>query len=109
MIILRETEDVQTIRLIPKLEGVIDLLTLRNETTNETIEYNVTAYEDRFFILIEDIFDLKQNNFYELKAFSNGELVHNDRIFCTNQDVDDFSVNNGEYITPNNSSIIYYE
>lgn len=110
MIILQETVNIQEIKIIPKLEGIIDLITLRNETTNETIGYVVASYDDRFFVLIQNVFDLKENHFYELKAFADVELVHRDRIFCTNQNVNTFSVNKDEYITPNtNNSIIFYE
>jgi hypothetical protein len=108
MVILLESIELQQIKLIPKLEGVINLLTLRNETTNETIEYVVTSYQNSFYLLIENVFVLKQENFYELKAFSDGEVIANDRIFCTNQNIEDFSVNNGEYIIPN-SNIVFYE
>jgi len=35
-------------------------------------------------------------------------LIYLDKVFCTNQDIDTYSVNNGEYVA-NNQNIIFYE
>jgi len=36
------------------------------------------------------------------------ELIYRDKVFCTNQAIGTYSVNNGEYVQ-NDQNIIFYE
>lgn len=84
---------------------------LYNETTKETIISNVANVEetsDIFDVTIND-FQLVQNTFYELTLIGNlSKILYKDRIFCTDQIIDNFTINEGVYIsaqTDNNNYI----
>jgi hypothetical protein len=54
-------------------------------------------------------FDLIEGHFYDLVLYKNTDIVYKDRIFCTDQNIVTFSVNNGEYTsnTTTNTFIVY--
>lgn len=84
---------------------------LYNETTKETIIGNVTNVEetsDIFDVTISD-FQLRDNTFYELTIIGNlSKILYKDRIFCTDQAINNFSINDGAYISAqtNNNNYI---
>jgi predicted nucleic-acid-binding Zn-ribbon protein len=74
-------------------------------TQDHTGDFSLVKY----YRQLSAIFDLKQDNFYtiEIKDSSNN-IIYRDKIFCTNQTILDYSVNNGNYVThsSNNEFII---
>lgn len=54
-------------------------------------------------------FALKEGHFYDLVLKLGSAIVYKDRIFCTDQSIVTFSVNNGEYTsnTTSNTFIVY--
>ena len=98
MIILQESNTSQTFKCIPRYYEA-DTVTLRNETTGEELEYNVTSVQTDYFLEVTATFDVKENTFYTIKVFDGLEIVYRDRVFCTNQTISDYSVNDNEYIT----------
>lgn len=52
---------------------------------------------------------LKENTFYSLKVYldATNEIIYKDRIFCTNQTVKEYSINQNEYFTPNIDNNFY--
>jgi len=84
---------------------------LYNETTKETIVSDVANVEetsDIFDVTIND-FQLLQNTFYEFTLIGNqSKILYKDRIFCTDQTVTDFTINDGLYISAqtNNNNYI---
>jgi hypothetical protein len=122
MIILQETGIAQEFKVIPR-ELVADSMTLTSETTGEavtyvitpTIEgeavtYVITPTIDRYYLVINEIVALKENNFYTIEVKNASEIVYKDKIFCTNQTVSDFSVNNNEFTTySSDNDYITYE
>ena len=108
MIILNETLESQIFRFIPTRFETANTMILRNETTNEIITESITCSEGCFYLYFDKVFELKENHFYEIILKYDDILVHRDRIFCTNQTVESYSVNKDEYIS-SNDTIIFYE
>jgi len=109
MIILQETATAQTFSFIPR-SSAYNTLQITDEqtglTTNVTIASSVTG---SYYDTITATFSLKQNHFYTLTLKQNTDIVYKDKIFCTNQAIPTFSVNNGQYVvnTSNNDFILY--
>lgn len=113
MIILKEIGTAQTFKIIPTRGSVVNKLSLRNETTNEVIDYDIISTSSSFFITITEILDLKDGHFYEASFYESiptfdDVLVHKDRIFCTNQTIANYTINKNEYIA-STDNIIFYE
>ena len=109
MIVLNVSELSQIISFIPR-DGSYDTLELTDEQTNDTQVVNIidsTAGE--YYHTIEAIFDLVENHFYMLVLKDGTDVLFKDKVFCTNQPLVSFSVNNGQYVssTTTNDFIIY--
>jgi len=108
MIILKESALAQTVKFIPTRLATANKLYLRNETTNVEVEYPITCTAESFYLKFSKIVALKQGHFYTMTIKNNTDLVYLDKVFCTNQDIDTYSVNKDEYVA-NNQNIIFYE
>lgn len=107
MIVLRQTTEEQTFICIPRAYETSVLLVLENETTNTktNIIPGVDIVDDNYYI--SSVFDLKENNFYNITLYYGEEVIFKDKVFCTNQVVYDINKNvytsetsyNNEYIT----------
>ena len=108
MIILKQQTGEQTLRFIPRSYGA-DTIILRNETTNEIQTITASFSLEKYYLTTVTSFDLKENTFYNLTVKNGVEVVYKDRIFCTNQDIVDYTVNKNEYVSnaTNNDFIIY--
>ena len=97
MIILKEQNTAQSITFIPR-EMNATTIVLRNETTG--IETNIAAdfYLSDYYITATTVFSLKENTFYNLTIKNNNDIVYKDKIFCTNQEVKDYTVNQNQYV-----------
>lgn len=114
MIILT-TQIEQAFTVIPK-SSTWSVLTIKfeEETTkaSHTIDAETIVFiKDVLWIVANNLVFLKQNEFYNLKIFvddDSQEVFYKDRVFCTNQSQDTYSINNAQYLTPtidNNSYI----
>lgn len=114
MTILQDSDSNQTISFIPRFYSSSETYSVEifSETENKNIysQTHTDAFSElKYYRQLTTTFDLKQNNFYMLTIKdSSGELVFKDKIFCTNQAVLDYSVNDGVYTThsSNNEFII---
>jgi hypothetical protein len=108
MIILQETASAQTFKIIPRTY-VADTLLLKNEVTGDEISYAITITQTDHYAVITKILTLQEGNFYKLTVLNGGNVVYKDKVFCTNQSVSTFSVNNGEFntYTSDNEYITY--
>lgn len=70
---------------------------------------DVYIYFSTYYSNIDLVLDLKENNFYTIDFYGNTNLLYKDKIFCTNQDIVTFSVNNNQYEsnTTTNEFIVY--
>ena len=97
MIILT-TENVltQTFPLITR-GGTLTDIVLKDEQTNIETALSYTETEGSYYTIIEAIFTLVENHFYTLTCFNDAEIIYRDKVFCTDQPIVTFSVNNGQY------------
>jgi len=108
MIILKEQETAQTLNAI--LYGSdADAIVLRDEETNEETTIETVFSIDKYYAVTSLVFPIKQNKFYTLTILNGSDVVYKDKIFCTNQIKEDFSINNNVYIqnSSNNDYIVY--
>jgi len=109
MIILT-TENIltQTFPLITR-GGTLTDIVLKDEQTNVETSLSFTETEGSYYSIIEAIFTLIENHFYTLTCFNDGEIIYRDKVFCTDQPIVTFSVNNGQYTsnTTTNEFIVY--
>lgn len=108
MIILREQGTPQTLKFIPRSYGA-DTIILRDETTNEIQTISATFTLDKYYLKTDATFELLENTFYNLTIKNGAEVVYKDKVFCTNQNIVNYTVNKDEYVanTTNNDFIIY--
>lgn len=105
---LISTSGNKTFYVIPRKYNTGDLtVKLRNETTNISIEVASTPIVEGNYLKFDAVFgSLIENNFYnlELIASNGGDIVYKDKIFCTNQTInqsnnDYYDINKDQYIT----------
>ena len=108
MIILKEQITPQVLKFIPRNYGA-DTIVLRDETTNEVKTISASFALDKYYLTTTTVFDLKQDTFYNLTIKNGAEVVYKDRVFCTNQNIVNYTVNKDEYVAhaTNNDFIIY--
>lgn len=116
MIILKQSTKFQEIKFVPTRLSVANYCFVRNETTNEEVSFQINCKKEGIFFKFKSVFDLVQGHFYTFEVKYYGvvdnkldyHLVNRFKAFCTNQNIEDYSVNNGEYVTKD-SNIIFYE
>jgi len=96
MIILEETGTAQGFKIIPR-ELVADSMVITNELTDVSTTYAITPTVDRYYLVIDEIINLKEGNFYTLTVLNSTDVVYKGKIFCTNQSVSTYSINTNEY------------
>jgi hypothetical protein len=109
MIILKQSNLVQEIKFIPRLLQATGF-TLRNEITNETTSFTETFTVSDYYLTTSTVFNLKEFTYYNLTVLNNSDIVYKGRIFCTNQEIKDYTVNQNEYVQNfTNNEFIEYE
>jgi len=103
MIILQKSLTSQTISFIPReyvaSDSNIYNISIINETTNSSVydeDTNTFTLLD-YYYQYSDVFTLVEDTFYTLTIKKSGNVIYKDKIFCTNQTVTNYSVNNNEY------------
>lgn len=109
MIILTTDTTPQTFVFIPRAL-VFDTVEITDDQTNETVlieGWDFTAGD--YYSILEAEFSLVENHYYNLVIKDGSTIVYRDRIFCTDQNVVTFSVNNGQYVSNSttNEFIVY--
>ena len=109
MITLTTDTTPQTFVFIPRSSS-FNSVEITDDQTNETVLIeNWTFTPGDYYSTLEAEFNLVENHFYNLVIKKNGSIIYRDRIFCTNQDLVTFSVNNGQYVSNSttNEFIVY--
>lgn len=98
MIVLQASNLEQTFICIPRVYAESIELSLYDEqrNTNTTVEVTADIVEDNYYV--SGIFDLTENFFYVITLLTEGDVIFKDRVFCTNQVIDDYSINAGVYV-----------
>jgi hypothetical protein len=126
MKVLRETPSPQSISIIPRTYPSQLTITVRDDMTDTTVisstlfekwenydlkysnastvwsqDDQLSFYLDNDYLVVEYAYQLNLNNFYDLTLQDQlGNVIYKDKIFCTDQNVDSYSVNN--YLIPIN-------
>ena len=107
---LINTSGNKTFKIIPREFTVGTLnLKLTSESTNKSILVNATSEIDGNYISFDAVFgSLTKNDFYILEVSYLNNIIYKDRVFCTdqaiNQNSDDYySVNKNQYISEESS------
>jgi hypothetical protein len=109
MIVLTTEITPQTFNLIPR-SSTFDLVQITDELTNTTVIIDTYTFtEGDYYSTLESEFNLVENRFYILTIKYGHQTVYKDKIFCTNQSLVTFSVNNGQYVSNSttNEFIVY--
>ena len=107
MVILQQVGTEQSIRFIPRTSSY-DGLFITDDQTNTEVQVTIaSSIQGDYFDTINATFTILQNHFYNLEIRNGTTVVYKDRIFCTNQAVDSYSVNEGKYTSiPSNNEFI---
>ena len=109
MIVLKPISTSQVVKFIPTRSGQITKCVLRDEMTNVYTEYDITISTSSFFSYFEKILTLQDGKTYDMELKTTaGVLVHRDKVFCTSQNLDTYSINNGQYVA-NSETIIFHD
>ena len=96
MKVLKDTQAVQTISIIPRSYPTSLTLTLRDDQTNDIDTYALNSGFSvvNDYLVIDNVYTLREFHFYDLTITDqDGDIIYKDRIFCTDQDIATFSVN----------------
>jgi hypothetical protein len=100
MIILREQSTAQTLNAIIYGSDA-DTIVLRDEETNIETEIECVFSISKYFVTTSVIFPIKENKYYTLTikdSTRNDNVVYRDKIFCTNQNLETYSINKDAYV-----------
>jgi len=97
MILLQQIGTEQTIRFIPRSESY-DGLFITDDQTNTEVQVTIaSSVQGDYYDSINATFGLVQNHFYNLEIRNGTTVVYKDKIFCTNQSANSYSINNGKF------------
>ena len=99
MIILTTTAVAQQLKFIPR-EYTASSIVITDQDTNTPVTYTgLTFTTDRYYLQGNVIFNpiLVEGRFYTLKVFNGTSVVYRDMIFCTDQAISTYSINDGVY------------
>lgn len=127
MKVLKPTTDEQTFYFIPKYYEISDKLYLRDDQTNEVVEYTPTMVKHNDFIKVTGVFNLREGHFYDMSLINDFDVWNEnldlfndarynwndekrtenlvvDKVFCTAQPIDqnlyqEYTINKGVYKT----------
>ena len=101
MIVLQKSASDQTFSFIPRsyTQGTTYTIKITNEITN-TEAYSSTATTftaNDYYYQHTDTFTLVEDTTYTLEITAGNDLIYRDKIFCTNQTVSSYSINDSAY------------
>jgi hypothetical protein len=108
MVIVTTSATAQTFNLIPRNYSLNTFtMTIRDDSTNISVNYTITgASVSGNYITFQNTFSpiLVENHFYDFKLVSGTDVIFKDRMFCTNQTInqinnDYYKLNEGEFTT----------
>ena len=101
MKILSTSTSAQTLKIIPReYQANIDVV-LRDNSTNTSTTYSVATSTSGDYMTFDLTLSLVENRFYDMTCKFGINVIYKDKIFCTDQVVADYTVNEGQYTTEN--------
>jgi hypothetical protein len=100
------TSGTKTFKVIPRqyVDGEVTLK-LTNESTRAVVTVTATASTIRDYMSFNAVFGtLKKDVFYNMDVLISGVVVYKDKVFCTDQTIDQssndyYTINENEYTT----------
>jgi len=109
MNVLTTSLEPQNLNIVPR-SVTFDELIFTDDSTNTPETITINSVTDKgYYQQIEIECALIENHYYNVELFNNGDLVFRGKVFCTDQPVVSFSVNNGQYTSHStaNEFIVY--
>ena len=103
---LTTSTDPQTLLIIPRSYSESGTLVLRDDSTNTETSAEVVLGKSGEYMSLSHSFSLVEGRYYDFRIEVSGDIIYKDKIFCTDQDIDQntndyYTVNEGDYITDN--------
>lgn len=100
MKILTTSAETQILSFIPRSYPASGTLILRDDSTNIVLTSSEALNKVGEYLTISKVFSLVEGRYYDLKVVSNGVDIYRDKIFCTDQVINQdsnfyYSVNAG--------------
>lgn len=101
MKILTTSTSAQTLKIIPReYKSNIDVI-LRDNSTNESTTYSVATSNIGDYMTFDLTLSLVENRFYDMTCKFGSDVIYKDKIFCTDQVIASYTVNENQYTTEN--------
>ena len=102
MTIVQNSESAQTISFIPRswTDGNTYTVEINNETTNTQVFQDTSATfteVDYYNQYTKVITGLTEDTMYNIVIKDGSDIIYKDKLFCTNQTISTYSINNDEY------------
>jgi len=104
MIHLTTSTDAQTVKIIPRSYASNVSMILRDDSTNAEVTYSVSTTTDKNYLVLSQALALVEGRFYDLTIKEGADIIYKDKVFCTDQTIDQdandyYSVNDNEYVS----------
>lgn len=97
MVVLKELGTDQTFKIIPR-SNTADSMTIKEEgTTLDPVSYAISLTDGGYYQSITKTVTLEEGKTYQLRVLNGATEIYRDTIYCTNQTISDYSINNGVY------------
>jgi hypothetical protein len=109
MNVLTTSTDSQFLNIVPRSVTFDELIFTDDSTNTPEVITIVDVVDKVYYQQIEIECALIENHYYNVELFNDGDLVFRGKVFCTDQPVVSFSVNNSDYTshTSGNEFIVY--
>ena len=108
MIRLTTSASAQTLKIIPRSYASTVSMILRDDTKNTSTTYSsISTSTDKNYLVISQALSpvLVEGRFYDLTVKEGSNVIYKDKVFCTDQAVSSYSVNNNEYTIPTGDDV----
>tara|TARA_R110000782_G_scaffold130804_1_gene222533 strand:- start:345 stop:680 length:336 start_codon:yes stop_codon:yes gene_type:complete len=111
MIILTTSVNAQQLKFIPR-EYSADSIVITDQDTNTPVTYSgLTFTTNKYYLQGNLTFSpvLREGTFYTISVLNGASVVYKDNIFCTDQAISTYSINDGvftEHVTTNEYVVI---
>tara|TARA_R100000278_G_scaffold84697_1_gene64792 strand:+ start:1329 stop:1676 length:348 start_codon:yes stop_codon:yes gene_type:complete len=94
----------QTLKIIPRTYASSVTLSVRDDSANTSVSYTVTPTKTGDYMVLDQAFALKEGRYYDLEVKEGSDVIYKDKIFCTDQTVQQstnnyYTINSGTYTT----------
>lgn len=98
MIILKTQATAQTFKFIPREYAATSII-ITDEDENTSVTYLSSFSVNKYYLETTITFNpvLREGTFYTLEVLNGTKIVYRDMIFCTDQALSTYSINDGQY------------